>query len=113
MRLGVENDRVWVVLTFCSAVDGLKHNRTVHDCSPRCIPHSRFFRSINPFALSPAFWRGIVVLQRDTKHIPPPSQSLDKTEFQTDILAPHVHAVRIEPQPTLQQHTRSTHPTVR
>jgi hypothetical protein len=101
------------VLTFCRAVDGLTHNRTVHDRSPRCIPHTFFFRSVNPFTLSLAIWRGIVLLQRDTKHIPPPSQRLDKTEFQADVLAPHVHAVRIEPQPTLQQHARSAHPAVR
>jgi hypothetical protein len=109
---------VWCgVLTFCRAVDGLTYNRTIHDRSTRFIPHSLFFRPINPLALvlwvlspSPSAIRGI--LKRDTKHVPSPSQSLDKAKFQTDILTPHLRAVCVEPQPPLQQHARGTHPAV-
>lgn len=105
------------VLTFCRAVDGLTYNRTIHDRSPRFVPHSLFFGPINPlaqtalFVFPPSAIRGI--LKRDTKHVPPPPQSLNKPKFQTHILTPHLLRVRIEPQPPLQQHACGAHPAVR
>lgn len=113
-----QGQRGWVVLTFCRAVDGLTYNRTVHDRPPRFVPHSLFFRPINPLTLalllaslsSPTIGR---ILKRDTKHVPPPPQRLDKAQFQSDILAPHLRAVRVEPQSALQQHACGAHPAVR